>query len=283
MKTHRIVKIVSLVIISGVQMSCSQSDTGPEKLLYVFSGGPSLCKEYSLITISDSPRWTDAQVPPPEDFDWSALTVLISPEDFESIWAQIRHTDFGALKQPGDDDFEMTPPDVNHTEQFRLVIDDSIIVAWSHGSGYLKRELRQPLDTLAVLLREIFDRRLADPVVPESLAMRLKRTQGGKTVSVELIKEGERVSVAFSDLPEKKYLAESRFRDFIRELLRLRIFGKVFESPLLEQEGATDTAECSMILTINGITVVDFTLSGRFEGRETFDRVMKTVEGFRDL
>lgn len=258
-------------------MSCSQTATKPDNVLYVFSSGPILEKKQNLITITAAPHWTDAQVQPPEDFDWSPLTVLISDDDFADLWATLQAIDLSHVKNPGDDAYDVTPPDVNHVERLRFEVNDTAWVRWSFDGGHLKPEYRSELDSLNERLRETHMRRYTDPVIPTAMTLLLEETQENRTDFWELVKDGTDLTIKTSAMSQANPVPLETTKGLMILLQDVRIIGRTYSEFAFGEDTVTAASTCHAVLELNGITAADFAITGNPDDKHRFDRLREML------
>ncbi|MEE9443240.1 MAG: hypothetical protein V3V99_11315 [candidate division Zixibacteria bacterium] len=152
--------LLGIFLIGGLNVSCKENEQMPEKLTYKFSYGPKLQKIGDSLTVSYKPHSTNTQRPQPEDSPLQQKTVTLSTNEFKSVWKKIKKIDVPRYSNVPDEDFVPTPPDVNYTERLRLVIDDEVIIDWSHEFGRLNDKLVKPLNEVNEVLMELFNKRL---------------------------------------------------------------------------------------------------------------------------
>lgn len=170
----RFISVIALVLgmaTSGVQAG-GMSDTRigvtkmPDTLEYAFGHEYVLMKHPSGITLSWRPQWTDAQTAPPPSFDERRHTVKLNEVEFSRIWTAISSVNFAPLRAPIEADFVRSPPDMYQTETLRYVVDGAKLVDWQRDSAFLRAALREPLLSVARILREVFEQAGMPPDLP---------------------------------------------------------------------------------------------------------------------
>ncbi|HVP07506.1 MAG TPA: hypothetical protein VMS71_06655, partial [Candidatus Acidoferrum sp.] len=167
----------------------------PIKLQYSF-GSNSLVRDSEYIAVVSTLTWDNAQVPPPAGFEAAPCARLISLEDFTKLWQQLNLIDLAPVTNPGDDEFEHTPPDMSHVETLRLIVDGKIMIDWAKPDYQLKAEVRKPLDAFNDSLESMWKLRSKELVIPNALDLSLS-SEGKATYRVRWIKGS--VSELFSD------------------------------------------------------------------------------------
>jgi hypothetical protein len=128
-------------------------DAVPDRLAFEF-GTVRVAKQGDEITLLAYPQWNDAQRPPPPDFDTGQRTLRLPPDRLARVWQAVRGLDLARYARVTDAGFTPTPPDVQHTERLKVVINGDTRVEWSRGYQMLVPELRAPLAALERELRE---------------------------------------------------------------------------------------------------------------------------------
>jgi len=259
-------------------MSCSQSETIPEHLLFVFSSGPTLEKKQDLITIAAEPHWTDAQVPPPDDFDWSPMAVLISGDEGNTLWSDLVALDLAPLNDPGDDAFELAPPDVSHVERLRFEIDNAESVGWSFDGGYLKPEFRAELDSLNARLRELFDRRREEPTFPDNILLRLEEAKNRKTAYWELTGNRDSLMLNSSAMSQPQTLTSEDLGEIIRALQDSHFIGRWHRPSPLTDDSSEKMSTCRLTLRLNNVDAADIAITSSLDDKQRFDRLREMLE-----
>jgi hypothetical protein len=116
----------------------------PNNLLFEFAS-VRLVKQHNDITLTVLPVWNDAQRAPPAGFAQGQRSYRLSAMQFSELWREIDLVDFAHYAQLSDTDFSPTPPDMQHSEQLRYVLNDREVVQWSRAYQYLRPVLREPL------------------------------------------------------------------------------------------------------------------------------------------
>ncbi len=229
-------------------VSCrTEARRAPVDLLFAFGDQYTLVKHGDFVTVAYSERWDDAQVPPPADFDETPTTVLMTPAEFDSIWADLSRIDFSQYADPAALKFRRTPPDQKAREILKYVVDGDTVVDWLQSYQRLESPARDPLQAVVDRLVASFDRRQAELVLPTAL-----------TVTLEDVALGQ-WAVAFSDsscrltragitvqLPPRDY------KELWRLLVDLRLLGREFSTAQAE---TSPTQRFRLGLSVNGFTV----------------------------
>jgi len=113
-----------------------------------------------VATLTLVPVWRDTQVEAPPGFETGARIQQLSKKEFSEIWHKLKTIDFNRYALLTDADFENTPPDFQHFEHLRYVVNNRVIVKWGRSYEWLKTELRAPLLTLH---NELYQRIAAPP------------------------------------------------------------------------------------------------------------------------
>ena len=139
--------------------ACARAGSMPETFTFAFGSEYTLEKTAELVTITYRPAWGDAQRLPDASFaEAQAHTVQIPPADAQALWKQIATLDPTAYRQPGDADFEPTPPDLRHTERLTWIVNGQSVATWSQGYKFLKPDLRRPLALTADAIRAAYQK-----------------------------------------------------------------------------------------------------------------------------
>jgi len=124
------------------------------KNFFFRSNDLSLEKNADLVQIKSFPRWSNAQVPPPKDFDFTPTTVNASVDDFIGFWELFKKTDFSKYQNLKESDFEYNAPDLSNIEILKVVVEGKTLAEFEQSYKLLKKPLREPLVGLYIYLRE---------------------------------------------------------------------------------------------------------------------------------
>lgn len=229
-------------------VSCrTEARRAPVDVLFAFGDQYTLVKHGDFIAASSSERWDDAQVPPPADFDETPSTILMTPADFDSIWADLSRIDFSRYADPATLKFRRTPPDQQAREILKYVVDSDTIVDWLQSYQRLESPARDPLQTVVDRLAATLDRCRADLVLPTALTVSLEDAALGQwdVASVESTCQLTRADIAVQ-LPPRDY------KELWRLLIDLRLLGREFSTA---QEETPPTQRFRLGLKVNGFAV----------------------------
>jgi hypothetical protein len=116
----------------------------PDSLAFEF-GAVRLRRQGGETWLSVYPVWTNAQRPPPPNFDTGQRSLRLPAEKLGAVWPLIRQLDLDRYARVTDADFTPTPPDVQHSERLKVVVNGDTRVEWGRGFQTLVPELRAPL------------------------------------------------------------------------------------------------------------------------------------------
>lgn len=150
-----------LLFLGGFMTDYANAGDMPKRFQFAFGSEYVLVKENDIVSIACKKVWTDAQRPLQEGrLSGGAASVKISKGQAQRIWDAISALDLSLYLQPGDSDFEPSPPDMRHTEHLYFTVDGKTIVSWSRGYSFLKSDLRASLAAIEDEIRGIHNKLL---------------------------------------------------------------------------------------------------------------------------
>jgi hypothetical protein len=255
-------------------MSCSQVDKMPDNLIYECTGSASLYKEHNYIALKVTPGWINAQRRAGADLDRTPRTVFIGPDDFEEIWGYMKGIDFASIMKPKDEQLEATATDVNYTEHLKLVIDSQSVAEWSYPSKRLIKAVRQPLDSLMVLLGKKFDQRSREPYKPNEFLLALSRKGPGIDEAVQLTVAIDTTFLMRSGEKGRATISPEQFKLLLQRIQESKVLNRSYGS--LEPGtpvALPDDTICSLRAEVERKVVLQFSYPGNFEGKKYFDQL----------
>jgi hypothetical protein len=250
----------------------------PSKLQYSF-GPTSLVRDGEYIAVVSAPVWNNAQVPPPSRLDTSPCARLISLEDFTRLWNQFSQIDLAPVTHPADGEFESAPPDMNHVEFFRLIIDEKNMIDWSRPDYLLAAAIRRPFDAFNDSLKATWTKRTADLVLPSSFVLEVSIVVEGRPEHSKLEwAKGMKSGVLSSESGKGRDVSHDQFEAFWSELIQDNTLCTTYRASGVRTPSQTEDTTCSMKAVVNGVTVVNFSLGEKFDGRDRFDAVAARLD-----
>ncbi len=273
----KIFGLLFILILGGGHMSCSQTDTLPEKLIFDYNG-VSLFKDgdyISLTVLAVSPN-AQREV---ENLDLTPGNVFISRSDFEKIWEDMKSVKWSGYSEPNKKIIEKAPPDINSIARLHLVIDDKSIIDWSRESSVFRKKAAAPLEKIAVAINKITEQRLADPIIPDRYSLVLVRSDDKMSINIELTKEGDNIFLEDKESGDRNPNSLRKFTRFFGEIQRLKMMCREYGQMMPVGDDKSGLAHYRVLATVEGHTVADIERYGEIKDMELFDKLCEEIAG----